>query len=90
LLQPKKFTLKELQEVSTIEQGHFDNLKYEGPLPCYEMRFGKYELLTNPDLKFRIWLSRMTKEDGMPYDNQVTVEVLENGNWKEVDQYQAK
>lgn len=24
----------------------------------------------------RVWLSRMTKEDEMPYDNQVTVEKL--------------
>lgn len=24
----------------------------------------------------RVWLSRMTVEDGMPYDNQVTVEKL--------------
>lgn len=37
----------------------------------------------------RVWLSRMTKEDGMPYNNQVTVERLVNGNWKQLQQYQA-
>lgn len=38
----------------------------------------------------RVWLSRLTKEDGMPYDNQVTEEQLVNGKWETVRQYQAK
>ena len=37
----------------------------------------------------RVWLSRMTVEDGMPYNNQVTVERKINGEWVEVDQYQG-
>lgn len=46
------------------------------------------------DLKFdngekRVWLSRMTVADGMPYDNQVTVEILVRGRWVILDQYQA-
>lgn len=47
------------------------------------------------DLKVRtstekIWLSRMAKEDGMPYDNQVTIERLQNGRWVETRKYQAR
>lgn len=38
----------------------------------------------------RIWLSRMTIEDGMPYNNQVTEEHLINGKWETVKEYQAK
>ncbi|MEK3698198.1 hypothetical protein NYE33_14650 [Paenibacillus sp. FSL R10-2199] len=38
----------------------------------------------------RVWLSRMTVEDGMPYNNQVTVEVCANGKWNTVDTYQAQ
>lgn len=37
----------------------------------------------------RVWLSRMTREDGMPYNNAVTVERLINGVWTEVEQYEA-
>ncbi len=36
---------------------------------------------------FRVWLSRMGTEDGMPYDNQVTVEKLIRGRWTIIDQY---
>lgn len=35
----------------------------------------------------RVWLSRMTVEDGMPYNNQVTVEKLEDGLWVTVEEY---
>lgn len=38
----------------------------------------------------RIWLSRMTVGDGMPYNNQVTVEVYTDGKWNTVDTYQAQ
>lgn len=39
----------------------------------------------------RVWLSRMTIEDGMPYNDQVTVERrLRNGIWTTVAAYQAR
>jgi hypothetical protein len=38
----------------------------------------------------RIWLSRCGSEDGEPYDNKVTVEVLRNGKWNIEHTYQAK
>ena len=47
----------------------------------------------------RVWLFRMTKADGMPYDNQVTIEqakVYHSGGvrrrmeWVTVKQYEAK
>lgn len=50
------------------------------------------------ELETRVWLSRMTIEDGQPYDNQVTIEKLEprrgrpgNGAmWITIKQYEAK
>lgn len=51
----KKYTLKELQQMETIEQGHFSNLKIETE-------------------NTRVWLSRMTKEDGAKANNMVEVE----------------
>jgi len=47
------------------------------------------------DLKYdkkhiRIWLSRMTIEDGMTYNNEVSVEVRVNDQWSIVDTYEAK
>ena len=39
----------------------------------------------------KVWLSRMTKEDGMPYDNQVTIERLTSSyTWETVYQFQAR
>lgn len=46
----------------------------------------------------RVWLSRMTIEDGMPYNNQVTVEkfirspkkAFLGGKWETVHEYEAK
>lgn len=39
----------------------------------------------------QVWLSRMTKEDGMPYDNQVTIERLSSAyTWVTVSQFQAR
>lgn len=33
---------------------------------------------------YRLWRSRMGVEDGMPYDNQLTIEKLINGKWETV------
>ncbi len=38
----------------------------------------------------RVWLSRMTVADGMPYDHQVTVERYVDGVWTMEDQYQPR
>lgn len=38
----------------------------------------------------RVWLSRLDKSDGMPYDNQVTVEKKVDGQWTNIDTYEAK
>lgn len=42
----------------------------------------------------RIWLSRMTKEDGEPCDNKVTIEEYRGyqgrGRWVEVGWYEAR
>lgn len=40
----------------------------------------------------RVWLSRMTIEDGQPYNNQVTIERFNDakGRWETVTSYEAK
>jgi hypothetical protein len=38
----------------------------------------------------KVWLSRMTVEDGMPYNNMVTVEKLIDGRWVTVKEYPAR
>ena len=60
------YTLGELEDMPIITEGHTDDLKVE------EMIYG---------VKVRVWLSRMTVADGMPYDNQVTVEYLDADEW---------
>lgn len=68
----RKYTLKELQQLETITQGHTDNLKIKTE-------------------NTKVWLSRMTVEDGMPYNNMVTIEKLTNdGRWETVEEYPAR
>lgn len=38
----------------------------------------------------RLWLSRLTTADGMPYDNQVTIEELRDGKWITVASYRPE
>lgn len=38
----------------------------------------------------KVWLSRMTVEDGMPHDNMVTVEKLIDGRWVTIEEYPAE
>lgn len=76
LPKPKRYTLAQLEALPTLSTGHMDDLKVEDKLQGHA---------------YKVWLSRMTKEDGMPYDNQVVVEMLDdNYNWVEVDKYQAR
>jgi len=51
---------------------------------------GHFDNLKMADDHTRVWLSRMTVADGMPYNNQVTVEKYIDGNWKTVSKYQAR
>lgn len=67
----RKYTLRELQAMETLSQGHTDNLK-----------------IKTEDTK--VWLSRMTVEDGMPYNNMVTVEKLIDGRWVKIEEYPAR
>ena len=51
---------------------------------------GQADDLKIEDGNIRVWLSRMTIGDGMPYNNQVTVEKLdENGSWNTIEEYEA-
>jgi hypothetical protein len=73
------------------------------PMARLYKKYALYELEAMPtlsqghfdDLKvdtgtMRVWLSRCTVEDGEPYNNKVTVEVLKDGKWEIVNTYQAK
>ena len=51
---------------------------------------GHYDNLKAETFNSRLWLSRMTVKDGMPYDNQVTEEALVGGKWITVEEYEAK
>lgn len=66
------------------------------------MKYTKEELEAMPtlhsghfdDLKIetqttRVWLSRMTVADGMPYDNMITVEKLIDGRWVTTEEYKG-
>ena len=51
---------------------------------------GQADALKYEDEKYRVWLSRCTVDDGEPYNNKVTVEMLnEDYCWEVVDEYQA-
>lgn len=39
------------------------------------------------DGTYRYWLCRCGVEDGMPYDDAITVEKLIDGRWVTIDQY---
>jgi hypothetical protein len=83
-----QYTLKQLEAMPTIEQGHTDDLKIR--------TFGDGHAHKKPSTK--VWLSRLTVEDGQPYNNQVTIEHYLPGDgkpnwgwrWVKVEQYQAK
>ena len=48
---------------------------------------GQADNLKVDDGTERVWLSRCGKADGMPYDNQITVERLRDGRWVTVSTY---
>lgn len=65
------------------------NLECLNALPTLSV--GQFDDLKIETKRTRVWLSRMTKADGMQYNNQVTVEKLNSRyNWVIVLQYQVK
>ena len=64
-------------------------LKVLSNLPTLEQ--GHTDNLKYQNKMFKIWLSRMTVEDGMKYNNGVTVEYFDNidGVWKVLYEYEA-
>ena len=51
---------------------------------------GHFDNLKVEEGKVRVWLSRMTRADGAPYDNQVIIEIQNpHGDWKQIDAYKA-
>ena len=70
-----EYTAEELRAMPTLSTGQADDLKIER--------------LDGGGL--RVWLSRMTVEDGMPYDDQITIEEYNHrdGRWVTIDEYQG-
>lgn len=50
---------------------------------------GKFADMKLDNGEERVWLSRMTKEEGAKCNNKVTVEVFKGGIWTCVDEYEA-
>lgn len=50
---------------------------------------GQADDLKIDDGDVRVWLCRCGIADGMPHDNNVTVERLIDGRWTTVEEYQA-
>lgn len=74
----KEYTLAELTALPTLLVGYTDNLKIDHrPYPT-------------PGVHKRVWLSRLTAEDGAPYDNEVTIEGYYGDEWLTLDSYEAK
>lgn len=48
---------------------------------------GQSDNLKLDDGTTRVWLCRCGVEDGMPYDDQITVERLTAGRWEIIDTY---
>lgn len=67
-----RFTAEELEDKPTLSVAQADNLKFE-------------DLESEPPI--RVWLCRCGIADGMPYDNQITVEHCIEGQWTSVDVY---
>jgi hypothetical protein len=61
--------LETLRALPVLAQGQIDDLKVE--------------IQFNED-RYRTWLSRGTKEDGLEWDDEVTVERLVGGCWVSV------
>lgn len=70
------YTLAELKAMPNLGDSHYDDLKVDTGI-------------ADPN-RIRIWLSRMSKEDGAPYDNQVTIEQWDGDKWVIVKQYRAR
>lgn len=69
------YTLKALEARPTLRQGHTADLKMQFKAKRVEKR---------------VWLSRMTVEDGMPYNNQVTIEAYGRNGWETIKQFEAR
>lgn len=74
------------QQINEITAGY--SLDYLQSLPTLHVdHFDNLKINTG---KVKVWLSRMTITDGMPYDNQVTIEQYINGTYQIIHQFQAE
>lgn len=65
------------------------SLKELNKLPTIEKGHTDDLKIVSENGKERVWLSRMTIEDGQPYNNQVTIEVYLRNKWIIKEQYEA-
>lgn len=73
------------QQLNELKNGY--SLEYLQSLPT--LHVGHFDNLKIKTGNVQVWLSRMTVADGMPYDNQVTIEQYIDNNWQEVIRFEA-
>jgi hypothetical protein len=82
---------EELEAMPTLSQGQFSNLKEEITLNLDQFpdTIGDIELTKPAGPHIRVWLSRMTREDGDEFDNAVEIEIynIDEGRWEEYRRY---
>jgi hypothetical protein len=73
-------------QVSELQNKY--SLAYLESLPT--LHTGHFDKLKVKENGLQVWLSRMTEADGMPYDNEVTIEQYIDNNWQQIARFQAK
>ena len=70
----ERYTAATLEEMPVLCEAQADDLHVEGE---------------DDEGRFRVWLCRCDVADGMPYDNQITIERYRDGSWVEVETYEG-
>lgn len=88
-----RYTASQLRHMPTIHESHFANLKEEIYLDLnnFESEWGDVVLQLPEGPHIRVWLSRMTQDDGDEFNHPVEIEIINpvEGRWIEIDRYQS-
>lgn len=88
-----RYTASQLRHMPTIHEGQFGNIKEEIYLDLnnFEFEWGDVVLQLPEGPHIRVWLSRMTQDDGDEFNHPVEIEIINpvEGRWEEIDRYQS-
>lgn len=70
----EQYSADELRTMPVLSENHTDNLHFE-----------EYDHEGFDGVRY--WVCRCGVADGMPYNDMVTIEVLQDGRWVEFDSY---